>query len=765
VRFVRWETAPTIIAEALVAVPDALLTALRPGAPASGAVVAAQLARSLGPQEHPAHPPAWLLPSQKLSFRRVLAAIDRYRGALLADPVGSGKTFIALAAAAEANHGSTVCLVPATLMSQWQAAAARVGVAVTLCSHERVSRGHLPRHTRGLVIIDESHHFRNPQTKRYRHLAPWLIGRSALLLTATPVVNRLPDLAHQLLLAVRDDALAADGVGSLRTLHRTGCAPAALGHLVFESQTRIESRPERAFCHSKAGEAESRAAGRLLTALGRLRLSSSETIAGLIRGVLLRAAGSSPAAYAESLRRYRRLLLHAGDAMKAGRTIDRQELKRFTRELDDQLVWWELMPISRGQSEIEIEDLDQLNGIIGEVEPAAQESDPKLDRLRALLLDGVPTLVFTASRHTVWYVRDHLAQLRIAWCTGDKAGIGTNRLSRSVVLDWFRAPTDSPHAPRHLVVTDVAAEGLNLQRVARVIHYDLPWTPMRMEQREGRAVRYGSQHSQVQVVQFELPPLLERRLRVCASLARKHGLPAAAGLGPSARHIWQWRAELASRFRGPGCAGLASVEDAVSGLLAGFAIHRAGEARPLSCTVLWIGNNGSWTEDPEIITAGLESAARQQNVHPADSTQLSDYLSMVAGRVRERLAFIRSRRWIVPDPNSTIRSVVGRLQSRMREAARQHDPRRLLELERAMGFITSGLTAGEASLIDQLAKAGHSEFDSLILSAPIRRAESDQLEVRLTGLVVFGPAKIRSDPVPSPECPGSRPSSSTSMEP
>jgi superfamily II DNA or RNA helicase len=742
VRFVRWETAPTIIAEALIAVPDALLTALRPGAPASGTLVAAQLARSLGPQEHPVHPPGWLLPSQRLSFRRVLAAIDRYRGALLADPVGSGKTFVGLAVAGAVNHGSTVCLVPATLMAQWQAAASRVGVAVTLCSHERVSRGQLPKGSRGLVVIDESHHFRNPRTKRYRHLAPWLIGRSALLLTATPVVNRLADLTHQLLLAVRDDALAADGVGSLRTLQRARCSPPALGHLVFESQAGIESRPERVFLRSKARGADSRVAKRVLAAVDHLRLSSSETIAGLIRGALLRAAGSSPAAFGESLRRYRSLLLHARDAVSAGRAIDRQELRRFTRELDDQLVWWELMPISRGHSEIEIDDLEQLDEMVGELEALAQEADPKLDRLRALLLDGVPTLVFTASRHTVRYIRDHLAQLGIAWCTGDKAGVGTSRLPRPVVLDWFRAPTASPHAPCHLVVTDVAAEGLNLQRVARVIHYDLPWTPMRMEQREGRAVRYGSQHPRVEVVQFELPPMLERRLRICASLARKHGLPAVVGLGSSARHIWQWRAELASRFRGPGSAGVASVDDAGSGLLAGFAIYRAGDAQRLSSSVLWIDSQGRWTEKPEIITARLEAAAAQQKVEPADCTQLSEYLGLFAGWVRERLAFVRSRRWIVPDPSSSIRRVVGRLQSRMREAARQHDPRRLLELERAMAFITSGLTAGEASLVDQLANSGDSEFDTLILSVPVRLAESEQLEVRLTGVVLFGPAKI-----------------------
>src|SRR5215211_7498263 len=101
----RWEAAPSIIAEALVAVPDALLTALQPGAPASAASVAARLAQSLSPAEDRAEPPAWLLGPQVSSFRRVLAAIHRFRGSLLADPVGSGKTFVALAVAAQLNRG------------------------------------------------------------------------------------------------------------------------------------------------------------------------------------------------------------------------------------------------------------------------------------------------------------------------------------------------------------------------------------------------------------------------------------------------------------------------------------------------------------------------------------------------------------------------------------------------------------------------------------------------------------------------------------
>src|SRR5215204_1336354 len=92
-----WTAPPTIVAEALTAVPDPLLTALRPGPAAPAGEVAASLAHSLAPVETSVPAPRWLLRSQHSSFRRTVAALTTYRGALLADAVGSGKTYIALA--------------------------------------------------------------------------------------------------------------------------------------------------------------------------------------------------------------------------------------------------------------------------------------------------------------------------------------------------------------------------------------------------------------------------------------------------------------------------------------------------------------------------------------------------------------------------------------------------------------------------------------------------------------------------------------------
>ena len=53
---------------------------------------------------------------------------------------------------------------------------------------------------------------------------------------------------------------------------------------------------------------------------------------------------------------------------------------------------------------------------------------------------------------------------------------------------------------RVLVATDCLSEGINLQSLFdAVVHYDLPWNPTRLEQREGRADRFGQPSREVRV--------------------------------------------------------------------------------------------------------------------------------------------------------------------------------------------------------------------------------------------------------------------------
>src|SRR6266567_438560 len=60
-----------------------------------------------------------------------------------------------------------------------------------------------------------------------------------------------------------------------------------------------------------------------------------------------------------------------------------------------------------------------------------------------------------------------------------------------------------------LLCTDAAAEGLNFQFCAALINYDMPWNPMRVEQRIGRIDRLGQQHEKIRVVNLHYEGTVE----------------------------------------------------------------------------------------------------------------------------------------------------------------------------------------------------------------------------------------------------------------
>jgi superfamily II DNA or RNA helicase len=735
---------PRIVAEQLAPVPDPVVTALRPGPWLPPAQVARAMARRLAPDEATDPPPAWLRPEQARSFRRALHAVRRYGGALLADPVGSGKTYVALAvAAAESAGRPTACLVPATLVDQWKTTARMLGLRVLVGSHQSASRGRLPDSSKGLVVVDEAHHFRNSNTWRYRNVAPWLVGRPVLLVTATPVVNRLDDLQHLLRLGIRDDALAAEGVASLRAVLTAGCGTPVLGGLVIQSPRAGGPRPDRLGATIAPDRNQCTFAEAAVDWIARLRLSRAPGIEALVRTVLWRAAASSPAALAGALRRYRNLLLHARDAAGAGHRLERAAIRRFTGEMESQLVWWELMPAGENPGDLELDDLDLINDVLREASAAETGPDGKVERLRGLLADALPTLVFSSRRETVRYLRDRLGSPPLAWCTGARAGLGRCPVPRATVLGWFRQGQQGsiPSSVRHLLVTDVAAEGLDLQRAARVVHYDLPWTPMRMEQREGRAVRLGSVHREVKVVVFPPPPAIERALRITRSLATKARLPAAAGLGPAGRGLWRWRSELADGYsEGEGALGTAVVRVGPAGVLAGFelfGIGGGGQCR-LASALLWIEPDGAWTEEERVVAARLAEAASCRSAAP-DPARLREALTLIAAPVRQRLASARGSRWAPPAADPVAHKISLRLHQSIREAARRRDLQTLAGLERALAFVGRGHTAGESLELERLAAMSDGEFNRRAMTLPAPRERWDAVEARLGGVLLFVP--------------------------
>lgn len=82
------------------------------------------------------------------------------------------------------------------------------------------------------------------------------------------------------------------------------------------------------------------------------------------------------------------------------------------------------------------------------------------------------------------------------------SGPPQNKLGRKSINEVFQS-NPSTHPVRILLATDAASEGADFQRHCRnLIHYDIPWNPIRLEQRNGRIDRHGQTASRVLVHHF-----------------------------------------------------------------------------------------------------------------------------------------------------------------------------------------------------------------------------------------------------------------------
>src|SRR2546430_11305917 len=228
-----WDGSPRILSEDLQAPVEPLALLLRPGAVADAGAVVRRAARALLdlPEGPCASWPSWPAAHRRPAAERLAAMLDRYGGALLADAVGLGKSYVALAVALARGEPFALA-VPAVLAPQWRTLLAQHNTAARIITHESLStRDYRPPPSPApyrLLVVDEAHRFRNPDTRRYLALAKLVVGARVLIVTASLVHNRLADLFHLFRLFLRDHELAALGVASLRRAAAGDLHPATL---------------------------------------------------------------------------------------------------------------------------------------------------------------------------------------------------------------------------------------------------------------------------------------------------------------------------------------------------------------------------------------------------------------------------------------------------------------------------------------------------------------------------------------------------------
>src|SRR5258708_3406083 len=163
--------------------------------------------------------------------RKILA---RYDGVMIADSVGLGKTWIGkklLEDYAYHQRYRAVVICPAALQRMWEGELQSAAIAARIVTQEALGREECDIHDlldADIVLVDESHNFRNRNAQRYGNLERILAAnnrhgkvsgerKKLILLTATPINNNVFDLYNQVNLFTGGDRsyFAAAGIGDL----------------------------------------------------------------------------------------------------------------------------------------------------------------------------------------------------------------------------------------------------------------------------------------------------------------------------------------------------------------------------------------------------------------------------------------------------------------------------------------------------------------------------------------------------------------------
>lgn len=170
----------------------------------------------------------------------------------------------------------------------------------------------------------------------------------------------------------------------------------------------------------------------------------------------------------------------------------------------------EFMEASDGDTDADLSFVDKVLDDIVVLLDKANNLDPYDPKIEAFVKaiqnkqtrENNKVLVFSTFRHTLAYLAEHTKT------TGLRFGLihgGIPDEDRSEIRRRFAMPKVNPEALDILLSSEVGCEGLDFQFCDFLVNYDLPWNPMRIEQRIGRIDRYGQKSDTVAIVNIITP--------------------------------------------------------------------------------------------------------------------------------------------------------------------------------------------------------------------------------------------------------------------
>ena len=358
-----------------------------------------------------------------------------------------------------------------------------------------------------LIIIDEAHRVAGSTGEVARHKLGDMLSKASphlLLLTATPHSGKTEPFLRLMQL------LDHNAFPNTKAVVREQVAPYIIrtekreavdndGKPLFKERHTHLVKVEWQERHSLQRELYEQVTEYVRTGYNKA-IREKKPYVGFLMVLFQRLVSSSTAAIADALERRLQILTTQSDQLHTASIADLtdQEMEESLEEA--------LTVLSAGINE-EKKQLEQLLSLAKQAQ--LQFTDAKAEELAEILRmlstqeDNLKVIIFTEFVKTQEFIKT-LAEVR-----GFSVALINGSMSieeRNIALRQFRTEKSI------LISTDAGGEGINIQFAHIVINYDLPWNPMKIEQRIGRADRIGQTHD-VEVFNFILDDTIENRVR------------------------------------------------------------------------------------------------------------------------------------------------------------------------------------------------------------------------------------------------------------
>jgi len=503
---------------------------------------------------------------QKIAVMQAYEILNRYSGVFVCDVVGLGKTFIGAALLKQLGERAVV-ICPPRIRNMWEEFGETFKIDIKTISHGALNKGVFDKNSelwtykdRDVVLIDESHYFRNSDTKRYYEIHPFLVGKKVILVTATPQNTSIWNIYNQIRLfnqeGSNDYQVKGGSLKEFFNLVDTG--ENKIQDLLSKILTRRTRKHIKKYYQSFEDEPIEFPERKLKTisynidetynnlfvkiegALKKLTYAkynlwpyvkeenkdeevyvNLRKITGLLKGLhkvmLFKRLESSIYSFSETIRRllgiHKRFLesLEA-DIVPAG---DEAQDIIYSEDVDISDKLEKLKEASKKYqvNDFEMEELKQdlendanvFRDISEFLERVPESSDKKFGEVVKLLdkHKKEKVLIFSEYADTVKYLHRRLK------AKTDNLSFVTSKTKDAISIIRRFAPKANEYklkdkeSPINVVVsTDVFSTGLNLQDCGIVINYDLHWNPVLLIQRVGRVDRIGTEYDIIRVYNF-----------------------------------------------------------------------------------------------------------------------------------------------------------------------------------------------------------------------------------------------------------------------